>query len=38
MTGDVMCLDKLPGVAEVAMQTGLYAARRIRHEARGRDL
>src|SRR6516164_2933023 len=23
VTGDVMCLDKLPGVAEVAMQTGL---------------
>jgi NADH dehydrogenase len=30
-----MCLDKLPGVAEVAMQTGLYAGRRISHEARG---
>jgi NADH:quinone reductase (non-electrogenic) len=35
VTGDLMCLDKLPGVAEVAMQSGLYAARRIRHEARG---
>ncbi|MGO9083395.1 MAG: NAD(P)/FAD-dependent oxidoreductase [Streptosporangiaceae bacterium] len=35
VTGDLMCLDKLPGVAEVAMQTGLYAGRRIRHEARG---
>jgi NADH dehydrogenase len=35
VAGDLMCLDKLPGVAEVAMQTGLYAARRIRHEARG---
>jgi len=35
VTGDLMCLDKLPGVAEVAMQTGLYAARRIRHEAGG---
>jgi hypothetical protein len=23
VTGDLMCLDKLPGVAEVAMQTGL---------------
>jgi NADH:ubiquinone reductase (H+-translocating) len=33
--GDLMCLDKLPGVAEVAMQTGLYAGRRIRQEARG---
>ena len=28
VTGDLMCLDKLPGVAEVAMQTGLYAGRR----------
>jgi NADH dehydrogenase len=30
-----MCLDKLPGVAEVAMQSGLYAGRKIGHEARG---
>jgi NADH:ubiquinone reductase (H+-translocating) len=36
VTGDLMCLDKLPGVAEVAMQTGLYAGRRISHQARGR--
>jgi len=35
VTGDVMGLDKLPGVAEVAMQTGLYAGRRISHLARG---
>jgi NADH:quinone reductase (non-electrogenic) len=35
VTGDVMSLNKLPGVAEVAMQTGLYAGRRIRHLARG---
>src|SRR5215467_10806135 len=35
VTGDVMSLDKLPGVAEVAMQTGLYAGRRIRHQLRG---
>jgi len=35
VTGDVMCLDKLPGVAEVAMQTGLYAGRKISHAARG---
>jgi NADH:ubiquinone reductase (H+-translocating) len=35
VTGDMMCLDKLPGVAEVAMQTGLYAGRRVRHLARG---
>jgi NADH dehydrogenase len=36
VTGDLMCLDKLPGVAEVAMLSGLYAARRIRHEAEGK--
>jgi NADH dehydrogenase len=35
VTGDLMSLDKLPGVAEVAMQTGLYAERRISHQARG---
>ena len=35
VTGDVMCLDKLPGVAEVAMQAGLYAGRRITQEAQG---
>ena len=36
VTGDVMSLDKLPGVAEVAMQTGLYAGRKITHLAEGR--
>jgi NADH dehydrogenase len=36
ITGDVMSLNNLPGVAEVAMQTGLYAGRRIRHEMAGR--
>jgi NADH:ubiquinone reductase (H+-translocating) len=35
VTGDLMCLGKLPGVAEVAMQTGLYAGRRTAHLARG---
>jgi NADH:ubiquinone reductase (H+-translocating) len=35
-TGDMMCLDKLPGVAEVAMQSGLYAGNKIRHEAEGK--
>jgi NADH:quinone reductase (non-electrogenic) len=35
VTGDMMSLDKLPGVAEVAMQAGLYAGRRIDHLARG---
>jgi NADH:quinone reductase (non-electrogenic) len=36
VTGDMMCLDKLPGVAEVAMQTGLYAGRKISYLARGK--
>jgi NADH dehydrogenase len=35
VTGDVMSLDHLPGVAEVAMQTGLYAGRRVSHLTRG---
>jgi NADH dehydrogenase len=34
--GDLMSHDNLPGVAEVAMQGGLYAGRRIRHELTGR--
>jgi NADH dehydrogenase len=37
VTGDVMSLDKLPGVAEVAMQTGLYAGRKVAHLAREQD-
>jgi NADH:ubiquinone reductase (H+-translocating) len=36
VTGDVMSLDKLPGVAEVAMQTGIYAGRKIAHLAQGK--
>jgi NADH:ubiquinone reductase (H+-translocating) len=35
VTGDMMSLDKLPGVAEVAMQTGLYAGRKVTQEAQG---
>ena len=35
VTGDMMSLDRLPGVAEVAMQSGLYAGRRISNEALG---
>jgi NADH dehydrogenase len=35
VVGDVMSLDDLPGVAEVAMQTGLYAGRRIRRRLTG---
>jgi NADH dehydrogenase len=34
--GDLMSLGKLPGVAEVAMQSGLYTGRRIRRAAEGR--
>jgi NADH dehydrogenase len=33
--GDMMSHDHLPGVAEVAMQGGLYAGRRIRNELTG---
>ena len=33
--GDMMSLRKLPGVAEVAMQSGLYTGYRIRHELTG---
>lgn len=36
VVGDLMSLDSLPGMAEVAMQTGAYAGRRIRHEVEGR--
>jgi NADH dehydrogenase len=35
--GDLMSLDKLPGVAEVAMQSGLYAGRRIRHRIESKE-
>jgi len=35
VTGDAISLDELPGVAEVAMQTGLYAGHRIRRDASG---
>ena len=35
VVGDMMNRDGLPGVAEVAMQAGLYAARRIRREVAG---
>jgi NADH:ubiquinone reductase (H+-translocating) len=35
VVGDLMSLEHLPGVAEVAMQTGYYAGRRIRHEVEG---
>lgn len=35
VVGDLMSLDKLPGLAEVAMQSGAYAGRRIRHAVEG---
>jgi NADH:quinone reductase (non-electrogenic) len=34
-TGDMISLDKLPGVAEVAMQTGHYAGHKIFRESQG---
>jgi NADH dehydrogenase len=36
VVGDLMALDHLPGVAEVAMQSGRYAALRIRRDVEGR--
>ncbi|MGW1894906.1 NAD(P)/FAD-dependent oxidoreductase [Streptomyces sp. NPDC002004] len=36
VTGDVMSLNKLPGLAEVAMQSGAYAGRSVRHAVEGR--
>jgi len=36
VTGDAISLNKLPGVAEVAMQTGLYAGNRINQDLTGR--
>jgi NADH:ubiquinone reductase (H+-translocating) len=33
--GDMMSLNKLPGVAEVAMQSGLYTGNRIRRQVSG---
>ncbi|MFR9801817.1 NAD(P)/FAD-dependent oxidoreductase [Pseudonocardia sp. RS010] len=36
--GDLMSRDHLPGVAEVAMQSGFYAGRRIRHRLRGQPV
>ncbi len=37
VAGDLMSLRKLPGVAEVAMQSGWYAGRRIKRELTGQD-
>jgi NADH dehydrogenase len=38
VTGDMMSLDKLPGVAEVAMQTGYYAGRKVTLASIGQTL
>lgn len=35
VVGDMMALDNLPGVAEVAMQSGLHAANTIKRHLRG---
>ena len=35
--GDMMSLDRLPGVAEVAMQQGIYAARTIKRRVEGKS-
>ncbi|MGH4025953.1 MAG: NAD(P)/FAD-dependent oxidoreductase [Pseudonocardiaceae bacterium] len=35
VVGDLMCLQDLPAMAEVAMQSGRYTARRIRHRLDG---
>ena len=35
--GDMMSLDELPGVAEVAMQQGIHAAQTIKRRLRGQD-
>jgi NADH:ubiquinone reductase (H+-translocating) len=37
VVGDLMSLDGLPGVGEVAMQAGFYTARRIGHRVEGKD-
>jgi NADH dehydrogenase len=37
VVGDMMALDDLPGVAEVAMQGSMHAANTIRRRLRGRD-
>jgi NADH dehydrogenase len=37
VVGDLMALDDLPGVAEVAMQSGVHAAHQIRRGLRGQD-
>jgi NADH dehydrogenase len=38
VVGDLMSLNRLPGVAEVAMQSGYYAGRRIHHAVAGKPM
>jgi len=38
VVGDMMALRDLPGVAEVAMQSGIYAARTIKRRAQGGEV
>jgi NADH:ubiquinone reductase (H+-translocating) len=38
VTGDLMSLDKLPGLAEVAMQSGHYAGRKVLLESQDANL
>jgi NADH dehydrogenase len=38
VVGDMMALDDLPGVAEVAMQSGAHAAHTIRRRLKGNDV
>ena len=37
VVGDLMALNRLPGVAEVAMQSGIHAARTIKRRLKGED-
>jgi NADH:ubiquinone reductase (H+-translocating) len=37
VVGDMMSLEQLPGVAEVAMQSGMHAARTIKRRLKGND-
>ena len=37
VVGDMINLNRLPGVAEVAMQSGIYAARTIKRRVKGKD-
>jgi NADH:ubiquinone reductase (H+-translocating) len=37
VVGDMMSLRKLPGLAEVAMQSGMYAGRRVKRLTEGKD-